>query len=259
MSSLVAIERVSMHQNNAPRHTSDESITLRRVRSFIYGESLFLATSLMMHLTLFHPFGVSEIIQLKKQGRSLVFVGWHGHNFVNLGAYQKYFGTTNKAVIMVRNDPHGLALAHFARRMKFEVVFLGHDPKSLKWAKGVTNMINLVKSGYDALIAVDGPQGPAYQVKPGAAMIALRARAIIVPGVVCSNKAIHLSFRWDEHLVPKPLSRTVVNYGPSIESCPIGGLPPSVEELTMRIEQGLRSGMQKSRVFCNQTEIPKDS
>ena len=156
--------------------------------TFLAGEFLILANKVVMRWIRLIPVGYAEIFKVKEQGRPMIFVGWHGHNFINIGVYLRMFGQDSRAVIMVRNNLGGYILAHFARRRKISVVFLGKDPNSFRWARGVAKVIDLVKNGYDALLAVDGPEGPAYQVRPGAALMAKRSGAVLVPMVATSNR-----------------------------------------------------------------------
>ena len=176
----------------------------------------------------------------------MIFVGWHGHNFINLGVYLRMFGQDSRAVIMVRNDHGGHILAHFARRRKISVVFLGKDPNSFRWAKGVAKVIDLVKDGYDALIAVDGPEGPAYQVQPGAALMAKRSGAVLVPIGAASNRQINLVKRWDKHMIPLPGARTVVHFGPIIDPLEQLSLPRTTDELRGKIAEALLTGMHQA-------------
>ncbi len=215
--------------------------------SFLAGEFLTLANKLVMRWIRLIPVGHAEIFKVKEQGRPMIFVGWHGHNFINLGVYLRMFGQDSRAVIMVRNDFGGRVLAHFARRSKIRVVFLGKDPNSFIWAKGVAKVIDLVKNGYDALLAVDGPEGPAYQVRPGAALIAKRSGAVLVTMVATSNRSMNLVKRWDKHMIPLPGARTVVHFGPIIDPLGQHTLPPTLDELREKIAEALLTGMHQAK------------
>ena len=84
---------------------------------------------------------------------------------------------------MVTPDWKGSVLRHYGQRWDLDVVTMGADAASPQSARAIAIMIRRVRAGTDALIAVDGPSGPAFQVKPGAAFIAQRAGAVIVPTV----------------------------------------------------------------------------
>jgi lysophospholipid acyltransferase (LPLAT)-like uncharacterized protein len=103
-------------------------------------------------------------------------------------------------------------------------------------------MIMLLRQGYDAMVAVDGPHGPPLEAKMGAALIAQRARAVIVPTAAACNRKIELRNRWDNHLVPLPFSRTVVHFGTPIDSYPSVGPKPRLEDLRAGLELALSRG-----------------
>ncbi len=214
--------------------------------TFLAGEFLILTNKVVMWWIRLALVGYAEISKVKEQGRPMIFVGWHGQNFINLGVYLRMFRQDSQAVIMVRNDFGGRVLAHFARRSKIRVVFLDKDPNSFIWAKGVAKVIDLVKNGYDALLAVDGPKGPAYQVKPGAALMAKRSGAVLVTMVATSNRLIILVKRWDKHMIPLPGARTVVHFGPIIDPMEQLSLPPTTDELREKIAEALLTGMHQA-------------
>ncbi|MDE3078027.1 MAG: hypothetical protein KGJ86_21600, partial [Chloroflexota bacterium] len=141
---------------------------------------------------------------------------------------------------------NGLALRHFASRMNLEVVSLGHDPQSPRWARGVVTMIKLVRHGCDAMVAADGPHGPALQAKAGAALIALRAQGVIVPSSAACTRKIELRHRWDKHLVPLPFSRTLVHFGLPIDAWLEPGPQPALEDLRAQMAEALETGADRA-------------
>ena len=214
--------------------------------TFLAGEFLILANKVVMRWIRLIPVGYDEIFKVKQQGRPVIFVGWHGHNLINFGVYLRMFGQGSRAVIMVRDDFGGRVLAHFARRRKVRVVFLGKDPNSFRWARSVVKVIDLVKNGYDALLAVDGPEGPAYQVRPGAALMAKLSGAVLAPMVATSNRQANLVKRWDKHMIPLPGAQTVVHFGPIIDPLEQHSPPPTIDELREKIAEELLAGMHQT-------------
>jgi lysophospholipid acyltransferase (LPLAT)-like uncharacterized protein len=209
----------------------------------IQGEVLYQGTRLLIGATELHAVNSRVVLRYKAEGRRVVLVCWHGHDFVNLGIYGPVFSPYADGTIMLRDNPAGLVLAHFGHRMRLRVISLGHDAASARWSRGVVDMIKAVKQGHDGLLAVDGPEGPPHVVKPGAAYIAQHADAVVFPAAAASNRAIRLRNRWDNHLIPLPGSRTVIHFGPPIDTRPTnGGVAPSVEELSARIDAALCQG-----------------
>ncbi len=214
-------------------------VTGMGIWTFLAGEFLIIAIKVVIWWIRLIPVGCAEIFKVKEQGRPLIFVSWHGHTFINLGVYLKMFGQGSRAVIMVRNNLGGYILAHFARRRNISVVFLGKDPNSFRWAKGIVKIIDLVKNGYDALIAVDGPEGPAHQVRPGAVLMAKRSGAMLVPMAVTSNRRVNLVHRWDKQMIPLMGALTVVHFGPIIDPLEQHPLASTLDELRENIAEAL--------------------
>ena len=190
--------------------------------------------------------GRADVLAARAAGRPLVFVGWHGHDFVNVGVYHPLFGFDSRALVMVPETLGAEILAAAMQRLNVGVVPLRGAVGTVQATRGVASVIRQVSSGVDALLAVDGPDGPAGRAKPGAAFIAQRARAVIVPTAVASTPAVRLRYRWDDHLVPMPGGRTMVHFGPLIDTAPAGQASPPVEEITLRIEDALTTGVRRA-------------
>lgn len=181
--------------------------------------------------------GSERALDHARRGRALIFVGWHGHDLVHLGAFRVAFPTTRAAIIVVQSGA-GLALGHAAARMNTDVIPLSLDPHSTGSARGIVRFIGLVRAGRFGLLAVDGPDGPAEQVKPGAALIALRADALLIPCAAAAWPAWRMP-RWDRQLVPLPFSRAIVVMGTPIETRARSTGHPDTDTLTRQIADGL--------------------
>ncbi len=86
-------------------------------------------------------------------------------------------------------------------------------------------------------LTVDGPHGPRRVAKPGAAILAARTGAPIIPHVFAVRPAWHLH-SWDQFLIPKPFAQIISAYGPAIPP-PANTHPDTVEETRLRVETGL--------------------
>src|SRR5581483_3375814 len=174
---------------------------------------------------------------------------------IHLTAHRILFSWTAPAVIMVLDDANGRMLEQFGRRMHLRVISLGHDPESPQWAKGVVQMIMLLRQGYDAMVAADGPHGPPFEAKMGAALIAQRARAVIVPTAAACNYKIELHRRWDNHLIPLPFSRAVIHFGTPIDSYPAFSPKPQLEDLRSQYEAALQMGLARASAALETTTL----
>jgi lysophospholipid acyltransferase (LPLAT)-like uncharacterized protein len=217
---------------------------------FMMAELIYRGINVMRRTVDLYSSGREQVLACRAAGRSVVFVAWHAHDSVNLGVYRELFGYQTKAVIMVPETDRGRVIGHLGQRMGLDVIRLDPDQGSTRCARSIIDVINLVRDGYDALLAVDGPRGPGRIVKPGAALIAQRSGAVIVPMAAAASPAVRLEFRWDKHLLPAPLARVGIHFGSIIDPCPPGGPSPCRDELRERIAEGLHEGTLLAEQFC---------
>lgn len=111
--------------------------------------------------------------------------------------------------IVVSEARDGQYLAELARR-------LGYRNLSGSSTRGGTRVllqaVRAVAPGQPVAFTPDGPRGPRRQVKPGAALVAQRGRALILPIAATADRAWRLG-SWDRFLVPKPGASVRIGYG----------------------------------------------
>jgi lysophospholipid acyltransferase (LPLAT)-like uncharacterized protein len=217
------------------------------VRAIVLGELLFRAVATLRRSLQFEASGLEAVEACRAEGRRLVFVCWHSDDLAHLCMYHVLFGPQALGALLVPGDSDGRLMAWLAKRMGLSTSGLGAESSPTAMARGVMNMIAMVRSGRDALLAVDGPRGPLHHVKPGAAVMAQRAGAVLVPMSAAADRALVLERRWDRHLVPLPTSRLVVRFGPLIETHAGAGSQPSVEELQEQIGRALDDGARQAQ------------
>jgi len=93
-----------------------------------------------------------------------------------------------------------------------------------------------LEGGNDVVFTPDGPRGPRFTMKPGAAYAAQRSGAPVVPLAVASGfKKVFAS--WDRFQLPLPFSRIQVVYGKPLAF--------AREEPIEDIEKSIREGLMK--------------
>ena len=210
-----------------------------RILGVILGTLMYSGMRAMIRVVQVSGVGVEAVMQQKSQQRPVVFACWHAHNSIGIGAYRVLFGRNARAVIMVPKSTAGKVMQRCGRLMRLRVIDLGRDSEAVQSARAVLRVIQSLKGGDDLLISVDGPTGPQRQVKPGAALIAYRAGAVIIPTTASSQPAMHLRKRWDQHLVPLPFSKVQILFGRIIDTCPTSGPRPSFKEICQRLQAAL--------------------
>ena len=209
----------------------------------------WLAVS-MVRMARVRAVGLDDVLRQKAEGRRIVLVSWHGYDLCNLVVYRPLFGRDSRAVIMAPCSWEGRVMEQFATGLGYDVVPVAADDDSSLSARGVVEMVSKIKDGCDGMLAVDGPSGPAEQAKLGAAVIAKRAAAIIVPTVVAGSRELRIHSRWDKHLLIQPFARMIVHFGPLIDTAPTEGPAPTTEEIRTRMEVALHTSAQRARVLA---------
>jgi lysophospholipid acyltransferase (LPLAT)-like uncharacterized protein len=95
-------------------------------------------------------------------------------------------------------------------RLQGAVVVPGSSNK--RAAIGLKQLIRLAREGHVCSLAVDGPRGPIYKVKPGMLQISrLLDCPIYYPSISC-DRAFHMHRSWDRGYVPKPFARVHIEW-----------------------------------------------
>lgn len=88
--------------------------------------------------------------------------------------------------------------------------------------KGLIDAVN--KEGWSASLAVDGPRGPIYKVKPGILKLAQETGRPLILGAAAASRRFVFKKAWNRCYLPLPFSRCVIVYGEPIL------VPPALTE-----------------------------
>lgn len=139
-----------------------------------------------------------------------ILATWHQNLFAGILAQSRLRHT-----MMVSRSRDGDPVAYLCSKMGHHVV-RGSSKKGLmdkggKLAKD--EMIEVLRTGMPGAITVDGPRGPAHEVKPGIIEMARLAGVPIIPYIAMPMRYWSFS-SWDAFRLPKPFTRIDVHYGP---------------------------------------------
>lgn len=73
----------------------------------------------------------------------------------------------------------------------------------------------IVKDGVSPVTTSDGPTGPIFKFKPGAAMLAQMTKTSMLP-IACAAKSAWYLGSWDRFMIPKPFTQVVVAVGEQV-------------------------------------------
>ncbi|MDI6704432.1 MAG: lysophospholipid acyltransferase family protein [bacterium] len=139
----------------------------------------------------------------------IISVFWHRTSFLLLANFRN----SKNIAIFTSLIPLGEYLTALAQKLGYKVIRTSPEFGN---PRGFREMIELMKNGYNAAIAVDGPRGPALKVKPGAIYLAKKTGYKILPiGVAVKRKRV-FKRRWDRYILPYPFNKGLVIFGKSI-------------------------------------------
>jgi hypothetical protein len=160
------------------------------------------------------------------QGEASIFILWHNRLILASEVFRRYRGGhAIYSLISASNDGAWLAAYFMAVGMRAV-----RGSSSRNGREAATALVEVLRKGYDVGITPDGPRGPVYEMKPGALIVARRAR----PRVCLLGFDFESSWRvssWDGFHLPRPFSRVHARF----ELVPL-------EELNERDEAAHRIG-----------------
>jgi len=167
----------------------------------------------LLRLTLrIHVEGQVHSDEAMASGQPILYALWHQQLVPFLAYGYKMFDPARFVVIVVGDD-RGNTLSRLVSNFgggTSAKVDMGGNPVAA--GRGVLNIIRLMKDGRYTVLAPDGPDGPAYEAKPGALFLARKTGALVVPFGGWSRPAIQMR-RWDRYLLPLPFARLHVVFG----------------------------------------------
>ncbi|MDJ0765179.1 MAG: lysophospholipid acyltransferase family protein [Myxococcota bacterium] len=136
-----------------------------------------------------------------------IFCFWHGRQ-AGLFAYPRH----RPVAVLSSLSKDGTLQARILERFGF-VVLRGSTHR--QGATGLRALISAMAQGMDAAFAVDGPRGPAFEVKSGAILAAQRTGATLVPITSRATAFWTIPGTWDDYRLPKPFSKvTLIHAAP---------------------------------------------
>jgi len=145
-----------------------------------------------------------ELLELMSSGKPFAVVVWHGDMLLSQ-SLGKRLGWNNRTAIMVALNQSGEVESRILKLLGYHVV-RGSAKKRGKEA--LADMKDILNQGAIAAMVVDGPSGPAREVKAGVVELARYCRVPIVPVAFLPGNEWILP-TWDRTRIPKPFCRCI--------------------------------------------------
>lgn len=141
---------------------------------------------------------------------SNIYAFWH----------QKIFFPTvslyhvEKKTTLVSPSRDGEILESVLKKYGYEVIRGSSRDGNIK---SLVSMMKALKKGYSLGFAVDGPQGPIFQIKPGIIYMSQKTGAKIIPVGGAFKWKYEFAKAWDKFHLPLPFTKAVLYLGKPIE------------------------------------------
>jgi len=168
-----------------------------------------------------------------ESGGRVILCTWHQHFFAAIGYFQNY--REFKPALMISKSSDGEIIAGVAEKSGWHAV-RGSSSRGGKDA--LREMIHHLSQTRLAAHIVDGPKGPAGNVKAGVIQLARAADAAIIPFYTSADRAWYFN-SWDNFFVPKPFARVVISFGEILKFTPSED-PVAFESQRLNLENIMR-------------------
>ena len=144
----------------------------------------------------------------RDDGKSVILAFWHGRIFL---ATYRFRG--QGIVVMISRNRDGEYISRVIKRFGYGVA-RGSSSKGSHAA--TVEILRSIKGGRDVGLSIDGPRGPRYIAKPGAAYLARKSGNPVIPFSISVEKKWVMK-SWDHFQLPKPLGRIIIQIGAPLE------------------------------------------
>jgi lysophospholipid acyltransferase (LPLAT)-like uncharacterized protein len=165
-----------------------------------------------------------------------IFAAWHNSTFVMFEA-----NPFPDMVVLTADGTKGDIFTKAVERYGNKIIRVPYDENRKDSAAATRKMLDSLKEGSSMIIAVDGPKGPLYNVKPGIFYLAGKSGKKIVPVGVAASQKITAPLRWDKYFVPLPFSRVSVYLDNSYDNNDEESLRSAIFAATKKAEELLKS------------------
>jgi lysophospholipid acyltransferase (LPLAT)-like uncharacterized protein len=181
--------------------------------------------------------GLEHVHRVMERGAPVVFIYWHQDLPGSVFCKMKVF-TGDPLVTMVSRSRDGELITRIIRWFGIESI---RASSSRGGVRGLIELIRWVRSqsGTSSLVGfpLDGPRGPARKAKQGAALVARKVKATVIPFTVRYSR--HREFKsWDRTRLAGLFARTIIYFGEAVDAADFSDNDP---ENAIRMESMLET------------------
>lgn len=247
------VSHIMTAQDNRPDFADVESRrSTRSRRGMSFGRKLYYFFSLPVLRAIFvvlsSTYRVQKVIGKDVGDRIIADKGtvyapcyWHQHHVLCSNMLKNWISRGFKACFLISSSVDGEIPDRVARAWGAEVI---RGSANQTGALVLRDMQQMMKRGISIVTTADGPNGPKYEFKPGAVLMARIGGAPMVPLACAAERAWNLK-RWDDFMIPKPFTRVVLAIGEPIE-VPRKASMAQMEEFRLQMQYATNALMKES-------------
>ncbi len=177
--------------------------------------------------------GWQSLEKIHQSGKRWILAFWHGRIFL-----ATFYFRYRSIVVLTSQNRDGEYIAGVIRRFGYGVA-RGSSTRGSH--RATVEALRAMMNGKDVGLAIDGPRGPRYVAKRGAAYLAKKSGNPVVPFCLSASKK-WIMRSWDHFQIPKPFARAVVLIGDPIY------VRPDADDVEMRaIEEQIQHSLDSLR------------
>lgn len=159
-----------------------------------------------------------------------VLIFWHNRLLIISEIFQRY-RRRRHAYALISASKDGAWLAAFCALFR---VRNARGSSSRRGSAALKELLTRLSSGNDAVVTPDGPRGPMYSFKPGAAALVQRSQARVLLIGSRSPRAWRLK-SWDRFIIPRPFSTVEL----ICKFLPAENLPSKIDDCATALKKNL--------------------
>ena len=173
-----------------------------KIRSFILGLIVWIIYRIISWTWRVQLFEPEQMLENTKNKKPFILAHFHGDEIALLFLTKKYRLST-----MISTSKDG-EMVNVVYKLLGGKTSRGSSTRG--GVSALKGLIQLCKQGSNCNIAVDGPKGPIYEVKPGVFELSRILKTEIFSAGVFCNSAWKFPKSWNKAFFPKPFSRIII-------------------------------------------------
>jgi len=142
---------------------------------------------------------------VKKLNKNVIYAFFHGEQFVLVFTHK-----WQNVAIMTSYSPDGELQTRILKKFGYDIVRGSTSKKGA--TSGTLQLVEKLNKGQSVAVAVDGPHGPGFKIKPGIIFLSQKTSLPIIPVRVIVKNAIRFN-NWDKYILPLPFTTAYIIYG----------------------------------------------